>query len=514
MSCLAKRFMTLFLFIPTYVMAAPPDFKQLRVPMSGEISDIAIADLNKDGRGDIVTIDHENKKIQIFMSDSKLKFRRQYVKEFPYVGEIIVGIADFTGDGKVDVAIDSIYYKTHFAIFPGKGNGRLRKPKLVNINKSYAFNFTHAVVRDFNDDGKPDIAGLSGREPFYSIVAFINQGKGKFKMVVIKKEDYDSIAAGDFDADGDQDLVVGDLYTDDLTFFKNKGDGRFAEGRITPVGNTGSHLHAGYLNGDSHLDIMGSGNSAFDGGWSMLGQGNGKFIKKESLPKWHWLGDGFVLADFMGDKKLDIAEPHLGGIWLHRGLSTGKFFTPIEEIGDDLYFGHNASLRSSANVAAGDINSDGKTDFAGAHWDGYNNRKPVMTDLVIFINGGKPVTLSISNLSVSTLNYIIGVITLSGSFSFQSSAGDLQYKGGSVVTDNAFLEFEVELDFPYPQKDYTFAFRTTGSYLNRPGQKNGIVNFNLVLPTTAISTNTPKLTLSNFSLWDYNLVHSNELLKD
>ncbi|MEW6366179.1 MAG: VCBS repeat-containing protein [Acidobacteriota bacterium] len=504
--------MILLFAVATTAAAAVPAFEQLRVTVQGEINDLAVGDLNGDGRGDVVTIDHDGKKIRTFMSDSALAFSKQYAKTFKYMGELIIGVADFTGDGKLDVAVDTIYYKTYFSIFPGKGDGSLLNPKAVNVAGSDATEIPYAAVGDFNGDGRPDVAAILDGTPD-SISVFLNKGGSKFQPVRVEEADYHGLAAADFDGDGDIDLLAGNLFSDNLTFFQNQGDGSFVKGPTTSVGNTGSHLRAGDLNDDSRPDAVGSGNSAFDGGWSMLGKGDGQFTKKKTLPKYHWLGDGFALVDFTGDGKLDVAEADLGGIALHGGKGTGAF-SSLGEIGDGLYFGHNGFLSDSANIAAGDLNGDGKVDIAGAHWDGYNGREPDMTDLVVFINGRAPVKMSISGLSVTTLSFTAAVVNFAGSVSFQNSGGDLRYAGAPVVTDNAFLQFEVELDFPYPMNDYLYTYWTTGSYLNHPGETSGTIAFSLTLPTTVITTATPQVTLSNFSVWDLNLVHSNVLLED
>jgi FG-GAP repeat len=43
-----------------------------------------------------------------------------------------------------------------------------------------------------------------------------------------------SIVAADFDADGDQDLAVGNILSDDITILRNNGSGNFAEAPSSP----------------------------------------------------------------------------------------------------------------------------------------------------------------------------------------------------------------------------------------------------------------------------------------
>ena len=260
------------------------------------------------------------------------------------------------------------------------------------------------------------------------------------------------------------------------------------------------------FNKDKKLDII---SSASGRGWTYLGKGNGRFVAKKYFPQWSWLSNGFAVANLTADTKLDVAEPILGGIQVHPGKGTGGFSAPFI-IGRGLYFGHNYD--GSSNIAAGDLDKDGRSDLAGAHWDGYNGRSPEMTDLIVFLNGRPPVTLSITGLNVTTLSFTALIVKFAGSFTFQTNGGDVKYPGAAEITDNAYLEFKIRLDFPYPMRDYIYTYIATGTYLNAPGQQTGVVTFNLTLPTTIVTTASAQATLSDFSLRDIHLVQSNELL--
>jgi len=91
---------------------------------------------------------------------------------------------------------------------------------------------------------------------------------------------------------------------------------------------------------------------------------------------------------------------------------------------------------------------------------------------------------------------------------------ELRYASNAVVTDNVHWEFEIELDFPYPLKDYRYTYWATGTYLPYRGTTSGTASFNLTLPTTVISRSSPETTLLNVALWDCNLVRSNILLEE
>lgn len=489
--------------------ARATDFKQIRIPVAGRLDDIAVADLNADGYADIVFIEKKTKTISVFLGDAGLTFSRRFARVYANLGEFIIGIADFTGDKKLDVAVDDVLAKTYFAVFPGDGTGYLRTPKTINTTLAKEPDIYKAAVVDFNGDGRPDILGLMDGSYYTnpsSVMAFKNLGGGKFGKAKIVEKDFHSLTAGDFTSDKQADFLVGDWSTDTITLYQGNGKGAFTAGPAFNAGDVGGRLGQADFNKDKKLDII---SSASGRGWTYLGKGNGRFGAKKYFPQWSWLSNGFAVANLTGDTKLDVAEPILGGIRIHPGKGTGGFDAPFT-IGRGLYFGHNDD--GASNVAAGDLDKDGKTDLAGAHWDGYNGRSPEMTDLMLFINGRTPVTLSIANLNVTNLAFSALVVYFAGNFTFQTNGGDVKYPAAPDLTDNAYLEFKIKLDFPYPMRDYIYTYLATGTYLNFPGQQSGVVSFNLTLPTTIVTTATPTVTLSDFSLRDYNLVPSNELL--
>ncbi len=491
--------------------AAAADFKQLRIPYVGQLDDIAVADLNGDGYADVVTIDKKAKTITVFMGSADLAYSGRFVRAYPNLGSFIIGIADYTGDKKLDVAVDDVLAKTYFAVFPGDGTGYLRTPKTVNTSLAKEPNLSFAAVADFNNDLRPDILGLL-KGDYYSnpssVMAFKNLGAGKFGKAKIIEKAYYGVTAGDFTSDKFADILLGNIMDDTVTLYKGNGKGAFTAGPVLKPGDVGANLGQADFNKDKKLDIICGGSQS---AWTYLGKGNGTFGGKKTFPAWHWLSNGFALSDLTRDGKLDVAEPLLGGIDIHAGKGTGGFAPPVR-IGQGLYFGRNNDLNGSQNVAAGDLNNDGRPDLAGAHWDGYNGRSPAMTDLIMFINGQPPVTLAVANLNVTTLSFSALVVNFAGNFTFQTSGGDVKYMAAPDITDNAFLEFKIKLDFPYPMRDYIYTYIATGTYLNFPGQQTGFVSFNLILPTTVVTTATPTVTLSDFSLRDYNLVQSNELL--
>jgi len=135
-----------------------------------------------------------------------------------------LGVADFNGDGKDDVATTTILNPNQqdeayvLEVFTGAGNGTFDGPAIypiVDVPSVY-----QVVPGDFNGDGKPDLAMIIGNssttgflEPT-PVSVFENRGDGTFAAPVtytVGGQPFEyptAIAAGDFNGDGVTDIAV------------------------------------------------------------------------------------------------------------------------------------------------------------------------------------------------------------------------------------------------------------------------------------------------------------------
>ena len=480
-------------------------FQQVRVPLPCVPSDLLVADLNRDGYPDIAVVDRNGKRILTMMGDTLMSYSRQYAKSSPEEPWSFIGAADFNGDKRLDLAVNTAGGNQYFSIFPGRGNGSLATRRSVKISSGPLFG--NANILDFDRDGKPDVAAIlsDSWESKSYWAAFRNLGGYRFKLFLGDKIGGNSLTAGDFNKDGRGDVVIASDDTGTSYFFKSLGDGTFAKPVATKIGqDLGFSLWSADLNADKKLDLIGEGDWS-PKGWVMLGTGNGRFVKRKSLPGSEALIWGQVNGNLTGDRKVDIAAATRNGIKLFAGNGNGTF-AALPALATHLGFGFNW-WRS--NIGIGDFNKDGRLDLVGTQFR--ERAQTPMTNLVFFINGPPANTLSISNLSLSRLTYTAGTVLMDGSVAFEASGGDVRYTGAPEATDNAFLEFTIKLDFPWPMSDYTYNYLVTGPFLNLPDQVAGTINFSLTLSTTVVSTETPQVTLSGFSLWDDELLRSNVL---
>ncbi len=182
------------------------------------------------------------------------------------------------------------------------------------------------------------------------------------------------IAVADFNRDGIQDLVIGNLNSSaysSATFeiLLGNGNGTFTS-KATYVGSTGSFF--GFITGVVPGDFNGDGIpdlAVLDWGNSVVelwqGNGDGTFTLKSSTSTGSGSGpNSAVAADFNGDGKLDLAVSNTNSetisILLGNGngtFTTGTVIQPPVSV-NGLYY-----------ITAGDFNGDGELDLGTSCFD-------------------------------------------------------------------------------------------------------------------------------------------------
>jgi len=221
------------------------------------------------------------------------------------------------------------------------------------------------VAADFNGDGKRDLAVLNSGDATVGddggVSILLGNGDGTFqpaKNVAIGRN-CTSIAGGDFDGDGNEDLVLvrpGDPSVNDygdVNIFLGNGDGTFRQGQVVPFGTNPSVSNQAILtwdlNGDGWLDLVVAHFSQFS---VLLGNGNGTFQSPIAYPGFPGAASPVWLAnvDLAGNGVKDIAMA--GGLALDLWLNNG-----------DGTFRHGTFIGNSGLHAAGDFNGDRKDDL-------------------------------------------------------------------------------------------------------------------------------------------------------
>jgi hypothetical protein len=251
----------------------------------------------------------------------------------PVVNEIsALAVGDFNGDGNLDLALLSDSAGSvgtdAVTILLGHGDGTFTLG--ATVSGVQFENPTSLAVADFNGDGKLDIAIGNGTEPVTCIPSCppnqyltisLGKGDGTFTSSTISSDSQpfvqiDSVAAADLNGDGVPDLAV--VTADSVAVLLGNGDGTFGAPAAGPaIPGRGGSMAVGDFNGDGIADLAVTyeRNSSQDYGvLTLLGKGDGTFTSQtfeaaaNSLNPEGYLS-GIAVADFNGDGLGDVAAP-------------------------------------------------------------------------------------------------------------------------------------------------------------------------------------------------------------
>jgi uncharacterized protein (TIGR03437 family) len=231
-------------------------------------------------------------------------------------GPVSLAVADFNADGVADLAVAN-QSSNDISLLLGIGNGTFRPALNIAAGSCAGCRPRFIVAADFNGDGRPDLAVAASGAAFArgEVLVLLGNGHGAFQTPLSfpAGDGPVSMAMGDFNADGNVDLAVANERTNSLTLLLGIGNGSFRGAAEVPVGTCpgcrASSVAGGDFNGDGAQDLVvtASGTSFISGGISvLLGNGNGTFLPAVNLAAGN--GPAFVaLGDFNDDGKPDLA---------------------------------------------------------------------------------------------------------------------------------------------------------------------------------------------------------------
>ena len=267
---------------------------------------------------------------------------------------------DFNGDGKTDLAIADSQTNLIYILI-GKGDGTFTAGATYPVTQvtgcSGAGTCYYLAAADLNHDSKLDLVVLGGNPNVTGSAvaqAFLGKGDGTFGAPITIASGLEArlFAAGDFNGDGNPDLVISNVQNGPELFL-GAGNGTFQE--PVPLYTEGpSSIAAGDFNGDGILDL------AFTNPQSesivLLGYGNGTFRQSQAIAQ--YAGGLPIVADLNGDGHPDIFAPTSGRniFALYLGKGDGTF---IRQTGAAI----SCVSFNACGAAVGDVNGDGKVDI-------------------------------------------------------------------------------------------------------------------------------------------------------
>ncbi|TAE90440.1 MAG: hypothetical protein EAY81_00780, partial [Bacteroidetes bacterium] len=340
----------------------------------------AIGDLDGDGKPDLAVTNNIANTVSVFrntassgsFSNSSFAAKADFATgSYPYK----VAIGDLDGDGKPDLAIVN-YGSNDVSILRNTStSGVISFVSKQDFTTGANSQPVSLAIDDLNGDGKPDIAtsnftgnnvsilrntSLSGTIGFETPISFTTGTNSK----------PNSIAIGDLDGDGKPDIATANFNTNNFSVFRNtstSGTIGFATKQDFSTGTNSQPVSVaiGDLDGDGKQDLallnLGTATiSVFRNTANSGSIGSGSFAAKVDFAT--LANPRFVtMGDLNGDGKTDLVTVGmgLGGVSVFRNTTTGagiasNSFAAKQDMSPGLI---------SFSVAIGDLDGDGKPDF-------------------------------------------------------------------------------------------------------------------------------------------------------
>ncbi len=337
-----------------------------------------------DGDGDLDLLLRIAGQCRGFLNDGAGAFTPHPAPPVPWPGWLPV-LEDFDGDGDLDMFFDGLAPGT---LYLNSGSGAFVEAPLPGLPTNVPQLFG-VVGGDLDGDGDVDLTDVG--------TIYLNDGSGTFAL-----GQYPTVSwltrgqgLGDVDGDGDLDLVTAALDVDRV--YTNDGTAVFTELPGAVPGEGSSTLLVRDLDMDGDPDVLAGypsehvpENHVFSNG------GSGVFTELVDAAPVVYMGSGNALGhvvaldDFDGDADPDAFVFGRADLYLNDGQA--RFV--------DVTNGFAGPVPPHADVAAGDVNGDGRTDVVHANLfqvdvfvnEGTSGR--VGTDGLVHVPGAIPADLA------------------------------------------------------------------------------------------------------------------------
>ncbi len=365
-----------------------PDSFAAYVYVNTPANDLLIADVNKDARDDLIITNTDGYTLEwdAWAGNEVLVHLQQPngTLATPWRGvsgnePLVPTLADMNNDGRLDLVTVN-KRSNSISILPGNGDGTFGSTRSAPADTIPS----DIAVGDINGDSIPDAVvanAYAGR-----VTVLLGNGNGTFTTgTPVAAGGETSVVLTDVNSDGKRDLVTADRFANVVSVFLGTGSGTFSSASTFGAGMGPNGLALADLTGDNKPDLVVSNLGTYSYGCDcyqqgdrvavLKGHGDGTFDVPVYLPTPQ--GPGAVaLADMNGDGKRDILVTTPGGYrniclcWA--GANKLSVFLNNGSGGFSGRIDRSVGLRP-VGLATADFNTDGKTDVALAHaglWDG------------------------------------------------------------------------------------------------------------------------------------------------
>ncbi len=345
-----------------------PEFPSISVQLEEEgvtSANVSLGDLDNDGDLDIVLAKGRHWPLVeiVLTNDGGGSFSDPQEVSAIADRTYTAALSDLDGDGDLDLIVgndrpdDKKIYKND-----GLGSFTLHG---TFGNADWATR--NVTVVDLSGDNRPDIvvANRGGPRNLSANQICINDGSGSsFHCEQLSAESATTIATGDFNNDGYEDLIVPHRDRGQSYIFLNDGAGNFLDKRpVGPANSASRAVAVADLNGDAFRDIL-IGDAVKGGVRVYLNDGSSQFNSSFALGEKMGHVYSIAISDMDSDGHDDVILGNRlapGAVLLNEG-SENSFRAMRFGDGEGTVYG----------LSVGDVNSDGIPDIVTARSDAPN----------------------------------------------------------------------------------------------------------------------------------------------
>ncbi len=309
----------------------------LSLPTAEIPGDIRLGDIDGDGQLDIVAVNYSEGSVSVFRNTTTnglIAFAPKV--SFPLTdARSYIAVADLDGDGRLDILAPSFNGGNIRVLRNTSGPGSISFAPPVDFPTMA--NPSCVAVRDLNGDGKPDVVVLHHVGSITALVVMQNVStpgvinSGSLPITATLNANGNYVVIADLDSDGRPDIVAGAIYTHNLTVIQNLSTNgnlsgsAFGPPATLPTAGVTKRIGVSDLDGDGRVDLIAATElSDSVGVFRNVGGTNGInaswFAPRFDLAA-GWNADGVSVSDFDFDGLPDIVfcSLYANEVWIYRG---------------------------------------------------------------------------------------------------------------------------------------------------------------------------------------------------